>query len=92
VRVWVGVCGWVGSHRGLVGATWTYADVPTVTCPLQTDRQTHTHTHTNQKQAAYGDGQVRLYIFRARRVVIEGEEDRIATLHHLEPCPASRCN
>lgn len=47
------------------------------------------HEHTNQ--AAYNNGRVRLYLFSARRVELEGDGSRICLLHRVEACPSSRC-
>ena len=44
------------------------------------------HTH----QASYGDGQVRLFLYRGRRVPLEGQDDRMGVLFYIEPCPSSR--
>jgi hypothetical protein len=36
---------------------------------------------------------VRLYVFRARKMELEGDggRKRLAILYQVEPCPASRC-
>lgn len=59
---------------------------------LLTDPHIRSLPPSLSSQASFGDGQVRLYIFKGRRVAMAGDDDpdRVSVVHYIDPCPASR--
>ena len=56
---------------------------------MRLTRSLRAHTYANQ--ASYGDGQVQLFLYRARRIVLEEDPDCVCLCYQIEPCPSSKC-